>query len=168
MANKDYITHEELLERVNYNPDTGIFTWKTCYTKTNKPGNQLGSYDKHGYLTVRFYKKSYKLHRLAWLYVYGKFPDNDIDHINGIRDDNRICNLRDIPRKINLQNQKKAATHNKSTGLIGAYFCKRRNKYYAKIQLNGKGIHLGMYKTAIDAHLAYVKAKRELHEGCTI
>ena len=106
-------------------------------------------------------------YRLAWLYVHGKLPDGDIDHINGKPSDDRIKNLRDVSRSVNLQNQR-AARSNNSSGLLGVFFQKTMNKWTSKIQLDWKTKSLGYFDTAEEAHAAYLKAKRELHEGCTI
>jgi hypothetical protein len=167
MDSSNSITAEELRERLNYDAETGIFTWRTTRNQKYKVGAQVGSDDMYGYKTVRLSDKSYKLHRLAWLYVYGDWPSGDIDHINGDRSDNRIVNLRDVSRKTNLQNQRKAP-NNKSTGMLGAYFDKSRNRFYSRISIDDKSIHLGTFKTAQEAHDAYIQAKRHLHEGCMI
>ena len=94
-------------------------------------------------------------------------PSGDLDHINGIRDDNRLENLRDNGRNSNAQNERKARSNNKSTGLLGAY--KRcKTAFRAIIHVNGSPLHLGTYKTAQEAHDVYVLAKRKYHAGCTI
>jgi len=95
-------------------------------------------------------------------------PENEIDHINGIRNDNRICNLREATKSENAQNQRKAPSHNKSTGLIGASFDKRYKKFESKIHINGKSKFLGYFKTAIEAHNAYLTEKRLIHPFGTI
>ena len=86
-------------------------------------------------------------YRLAWLYVYGKLPDGDIDHINGKPSDDRIKNLRDVSRSVNLQNQR-AARSNNSSGLLGIFFQKTMNKWTSKIQLDWKTKSLGYFDTA--------------------
>lgn len=168
MDKQDVITAQELQQIVEYFPESGIFLWKVTKGNYVKAGKEFGSWDLYGYKTVRINRKSYKLHRLAWLYVYGKMPENDIDHINGIRHDNRISNLRDVTRRTNLENQTILKRQKKHTTLIGAYFDVRKNTYYSRISIKNKSIHLGTFKTEQQAHDAYVAAKRKFHFGNTI
>jgi HNH endonuclease/AP2 domain len=167
MDKHNFITAHELQQIANYNATTGLFTWKITISNRAQAGKEFGSWDMYGYKTVRINQKSYKLHRLAWLYVHGEMPKNDIDHINGIRHDNRIENLRDVTRKTNLENQTRLHTAKKYTSLIGAYFDKRKNSFYSRISVNNKNIHLGSFDTEQKAHDAYIAAKRKLHSGNT-
>lgn len=167
MADRHSITAHELRELLDYEPSTGIFRWKNSRRSPLFNGKQVGSDDLYGYKTVRLDGKSYKLHRLAWLYVHGVWPAGDVDHINGQRSDNRIDNLRDVSRKVNLENQREAK-NNRSTGLLGAYFDRRKNRFYSRISVDNKSVNLGYHPTAEAAHAAYIEAKRRLHEGCMI
>ena len=99
--------------------------------------------------------------------MYGEMPKQNIDHINGIRDDNRIENLRDVSQKINLQN-KRNPNANSTSKFLGVCWHKSRNKWQSQIAVNGKDKYLGLFETAELAHEAYLIAKRELHEGCTL
>jgi hypothetical protein len=106
----------------------------------------------------------------AWLYVHGEWPKHTIDHINGIRSDNRIENLRDVPTRTNLENTRSQSRKNE-TGFMGVSRNKtsvRADSWVAAITVNRKTIHLGVYETPEQAHAAYIQAKRRLHEGCTI
>lgn len=159
------LTSKRLKSVIHYDPKTGIFTWIK-----SSPGTACGAIagDKtsNGYWRICVDYTRTHAHRLAWLYMTGKFPPNDIDHINGIRTDNRFCNLRAVSRSVNLQNQREAKSHNKSTGIIGAYG--NGNGFISRIRVNGKDRYLGYFKTAKEANAAYIKAKRKFHEGCTI
>lgn len=139
------MTHKELKERLHYDPLTGIFTW----IKANK--QFLGK--KAGYLNQEYIKiklnKGYLAHRLAWLYVYGEFPTDCIDHINGIKTDNRISNLRDVSNQTNMKNQKRRNT-NKS-GITGVFWHKTNKMWTSTISVNYKQIHLGSFSTKEDA-----------------
>jgi hypothetical protein len=147
------ITQKELKELLQYNENTGIFTW-LCDKGTNKVKNKIaGSIHSGGYLTIRINRKRYLAHRLAWLYIYGEWPKNQIDHINGIRDDNRIENLRNVTTRENQQNRKE----HRNGKLVGCNFHKPAKKWRAHIQINGKQIYLGLYNTEQDAHEAYLK-----------
>lgn len=101
-----------ILEHFKYNAETGIIT------RTDRV-NSNGSYDKDGYLIIKIKGRQFKAHRLAWLLYYKEFPKQEIDHINRNRADNRICNLRDVSRSVNVCNTTKKI--NKSTGLAGVY-----------------------------------------------
>lgn len=118
-------------------------------------------------MTTRIAGKSYKLHRLAWLYMTGGWPMGDIDHLNGVRADNRFANLRDVPRGVNLQNCRQAATHNLSTKVLGVYPAKGGH-FCAALSVNNKKRHLGTFDTIEQASAAYLSAKRQLHAGCLI
>ena len=176
---KTELTQSYLKECLDYNPDTGIFVWKKrplSHFRTehgmnisnsqceNKPAGVISN----GYLLVRINDKLLRCHRLAWLYVYGVMPEKFIDHVNGIKTDNRICNLRLATNGENMQNLKTAMVSNKSSGLLGVSFDKRRNKFRARIRINYKEKGLGYFKTPEEAHTAYLNAKRELHSHNTI
>lgn len=164
MADHDVISHAELRARVHYEPETGKFTWLINHSSKAKTGQELGSWDLYGYKTVRIYKRSYKLHRLAWFYMTGEWPKGDIDHINGVRSDNRWTNLRDVSRKSNLENTLRNGSH-KVHDLPRGVSHSNGGKFSAKISHNNKPIHLGTYWTPEEAGAAYMAAKRLLHAG---
>lgn len=161
------ITQEILKEKLNYNPDTGCFTW----IKSNSPriayGSVAGNKSYDGYIRINVNKKLYSAHRLVWLYVYGSFPQYQIDHINGVRFDNRLCNLRESTHTQNQGNQRRPHSKNTS-GFLGVYFDKQKNKYVATISINGKNKKLGYFQNPEDAHAKYLQKKRELHDFCTL
>ena len=167
MAESNAITAEEARAYLNYDAETGLFTRKISISPRWLAGMALGSNDMYGYKTVRINKRSYKLHRLAWLYTYGVWPSGDIDHINGNRSDNRIANLRDVSRQVNLQNQR-SSHRNKSTGIMGVYPDRRGNRFTATISVDNKTLYLGAFGTAAEAQAAYLAAKRKHHAGCMV
>lgn len=170
------LTQEYLKEILDYDPETGVFTWKERNLKYFKSTRAMNAFNKknanriagsvhyEGYIVITINKKTYQSHRLAWLYVYGHLPKNEIDHINHIKHDNKISNLREATKSQNLQNQIKAQKDNKSTALLGVHFNKRNNNFNASIRKDGKLKHLGCFKTAQEAHEAYIKEKRKIHE----
>jgi hypothetical protein len=169
MRSKDWLSYEEASSRLDYNPETGALTWKKL-RNSMRIGQEAKSLDVGGYVQVNIAGTVVKGHRLAWLLHYGEWPSGHIDHINGVRNDNRIANLRNVTNKINCQNQRIGVRRN-VTGLIGVHVSPRAlpdKRYRAKLWVDGKQIHLGGYPTPEEAHAAYVAAKREHHEGCTL
>ena len=132
-----------------YNSETGFIYNR--YGKISKSNN------KYGYIQIgiALNKKMYILagHQFAWYWVYKKCVEQ-LDHINGIRDDNRICNLRSVTRNQNQWNRNTAK---------GYYFDKNANKYRADIRLNNKVIYLGLYHSEQEARNAYLQAKEKYH-----
>lgn len=163
MADANPIRFSDVSEQLAYCPNTGIFTWKVRRTGTAAAGSRAGGYKKGGYRQILVCGKRLLEHRLAFLFMTGEFPKFDVDHINGIRDDNRWANLRDVPTAVNMQNQQ--ALRNKAGGLLGAHWHKRLRKWAASICLDGKIIHIGYFATAEEAHAAYVSKKRQIHVG---
>lgn len=154
------ITQAELRSLVHYDADTGIFT-RLKSKRGDTVGKQMGTMTDIGYVLVWVAGKLQKAHRMAWLYTHGELPNLDIDHINGVKNDNRIVNLRLASRAENNQNRR---NHNKnnSNRVIGV----TRNKfgkYVAAITLNYKAIHLGCFDTIEEAAAAYRKAKTAYH-----
>lgn len=152
---------------INYNHETGIFTRIRKSSNSVIDGRPLGSINSNGYLVFSFENKIYYAHRLAWMYVHGEQPSDSIDHINGNKVDNRIANLRVAGFVLNAQNQRVARSRSKS-GLLGVHPFKNGRKWSAQIKANGRTIHIGVFDTAIEGHLAYLEEKRKLHAGCTI
>lgn len=160
---KDLPTAEYIRSILSYDPETGVLRWRT-YRSGGKTSLLAGSSTSEGYMAVEINSKAYKNHRLAWLITHGYWPV-EIDHINGNRKDNRLCNLRECSRSGNRQNLKSAHSNNAS-GLLGV--SKRPYGYQARLTLNGKTLTLGCFKTADEAHTAYLDAKRGLHPGGTL
>ena len=157
------LSQERLKLFVTYDPEKGSFVRNRL--KTVAGGES--SADKDGYRRFYFEGKTYKAHRMAWLYVYGELPDCEIDHINGVRHDNRICNLRPATSKNNKHNCGIMKTN--STGFRGVYFRKSRytkKPFQAVLEriVDGKRkAFLSGHSTAIEASEAYEKAAKELH-----
>lgn len=155
------ITQSELKKLVHYDPNTGIFTWKKKTGHRIKIGDKAGSDRGDGYFKIRIKYKAYKSHRLAWLYVYGYFPENCIDHINGNPSDNRICNLRLATLSQNQYNRKKNS--NNKSGIKGVYWNENKKKWKAVIGLNSKKIHLGYFNDFFEATCCIMSARNKLH-----
>ena len=120
----------------------------------------VGTLNTSGYLETIINGTRYPLHRLIWVKVYGKFPDNFIDHINGNRSDNRLCNLRQALHSENMLN--KVKYKNNSSGYKGVYYSKTKNKYEAQIRINGKKYSFGGFLTAEEASIVYEQKSKEL------
>ena len=142
------LTAEYLRSVLDYDPESGIFTWKVGSANQVKVGDVAGWPDD-GYLRIMVQKRSYHAHRLAWLYVRGEWPKDQIDHINRDRADNRIANLREVTNKQNLQNAGKYS-HNTS-GHTGVCWHKQSSKWEAKIRHNYKHIYLGLFTDLAEA-----------------
>ena len=151
------LTQERVKELFNYNSATGIFTRRINIGNT-KIGDIPGSPDKDGYIDMCIDRRKYKAHRLAWLYCFGKFPNGVIDHINRIKTDNRIENLRDVTISENCKNLPKPSTN--TSGHLGVTWCK--GKWQASIHINKKYIHLGRFSNIEKAAKAR-KAAEQLH-----
>jgi len=158
------LTAARLRELFHYDPDTGKFTSRIDRRRC-PAGTEVNGVNAQGYVQVVIDCRHYFGHRLAWLHVFGEWPRQTIDHINGNRADNRIANLRDVPHKTNTQNRR-AAQPNTESGLLGVRRNKRR--WYSNIIVDGVGHYLGTFDTPQEAHEAYLAAKRRLHPGCTI
>ncbi len=164
MAKAD-LSAESLRELLHYDLETGLFTRIGKAGRKGKIGAAVGWEDKDGYIQVGVLCRNYRAHRLAWLYVTGDWPREDVDHINGIRGDNRWSNLRAVTRAVNMQNVRRARKDS-SIGLIGVE--KNGGGYSARIKTSTERLYLGFFDTPEEAHAAYLDAKRRLHEGCTI
>lgn len=156
----EMITAERLRELLHYDPETGIFIWRVNRARRQTAGKVAGSFASQGYWIIGVEGINYKAHRLAWLYVYGEWPKDQIDHLNGIKDDNRISNLRDVDNVINSHN-KRIAMATARNELLGV--SRRNGKWYSQIKA-----FLGYFDTPEEAHEAYLVAKRKIHPGCTL
>ena len=154
------ITQEWLLKFTTYKD--GELWWKTKFTNACKVDKPIGCDNGRGYKVCRISGKTHRLHRLIWLYHYGEWPKDDIDHINGIRNDNRIENLRKATRGQN--NYNKGSTPNTSSKYKGVYR-RRGNKFVAEIRKDGIKYYLGSFDCEAKAAKAYDKKSKELCEG---
>lgn len=162
------LEHKQLLEIVSYDPEIGIFTWLIKANRgKSRVGEIAGSQAGNGYMQIKINNQVYAQHRLAFLYVNGRMPADEIDHINGDIQDNRICNLREASSSINKENRRRPKS-NSASGILGASLDKRRGGYTSQILIAGVNRYLGSFDTAEDAHEAYVAAKRVHHAGCTL
>lgn len=147
------LTQADLVDLLHYDPETGHFTRKKSTAIGMKAGDRAHSIDSHGYVRFGVKGRNYRAHRLAWLYMTGEWPKEQIDHINCVRSDNRWANLRAATRTENLRNQK-TRSGNKS-GFKGVSFNAMANKWVACIRVKRKTIFLGYFESAQAAHEAY-------------
>lgn len=162
MSKSSLPTISRVSELLSSDPLTGVLTWKVSRGRM-AAGSVAGAIG-NGYLHVSIDGKNIGAHRIVWALANGRWPDNFIDHINGERRDNRLCNLRDVTVQVNTQNRTKAASHN-STGVLGVGYHKRAKKFYSSIKASDGAHHLGYFDTAEQASEAYQKAKKLLHSG---
>jgi hypothetical protein len=120
-----------------------------------------------GYVVVGALKQHFYAHRLAWLYMMGRWPEGQIDHINGDRADNRFCNLREVSDGINKQNRHAAQADNEC-GFLGVHWNKQAQRWQAELKTNGRKTYICRFDTPEQAHAAYVAAKRIAHPGNTL
>lgn len=154
------LSQAQLKELLHYCPDTGVFTHIKARSGI-KTGAVAGCKRADGYVTVSVLGRPYRAHRLAWLYINGEFPGNDIDHINRVRSDNRFCNLRLATRAENLQN----LSHRKDnrSGVVGVSWCNQKQKWLAQIWASRKCINLGFFSQKTDAESARKAAEKKFH-----
>jgi len=166
------VTATRLRELLDFDPLTGVFLWKVNRRGNSRAGDVAGKQTTQGYRSIRVDGRDYQAHRLAWLYVHGAWPEQQIDHLNGQRSDNRLANLRDVSGSINQQNRR-VASRGKSSPL-GVYWIDNNpgnpvpGHWYARITVRRRLVTIGKFSSTEAAHQAYVAAKRQLHAGCTL
>lgn len=164
---RERLTAAQLRERLHYEPITGVFTWikLEAACRNTKVGDEAGSSDYRRYIRINILGHLIYAHCLAWLYMTGAWPKDQVDHRNTIRNDNRWENLREVSPASNSQNRRTARIDN-SSGRIGV--SRHGRKFQARIMVAGKSIYLVEHETPDAAHAAYITAKRELHPGGTL
>lgn len=160
MKNDSRVSYKVLKDSLNYSPDTGIFTW-IIDAKSNKikAGEKAGTKFAQGHIAIGICGKQLYAHRLAWLYMTGKFPNSEIDHINRIKDDNRWCNLRIASSGQQKYNTKKPS--NNTSGIKGVH--RNNSGWQGRIKVGKQYIHK-TFRT-IDEAAIFVRAMREIHHG---
>ena len=162
---KPIISQARLKELLHYNPDTGIFTWtsKPSITSPISIGSEAGT-NTNGYVCIYVIGRIYKAHRLAWLYIHGEWPEDQIDHINRVKDDNRLINLREAGCIENSRNR--TISKNNTSGHVGVYAHGASGKWAASIH-NGRGklLHLGLFADIGDAISARARAELSIRGG---
>ena len=160
------ITYDEVRKYFDYDPATGNLINKVTRNYNALAGSAAGSVDNNvGYLRVSFNYKRYWAHRLVWLWHHGYMPENNIDHINQIKTDNRIENLREVSRQCNVRN---CGNHcNNTSGVKGVSFERRRSRWQVHIWVWGKQYYLGLYTDFDNAVCARLAAEQCLNwDGC--
>lgn len=152
---------DRVRELLHYNPETGKFTWIVSLSNRAKPGSNAGSPNNKGYIEIKIDGAAYKAHRLAWLYVYGEDPgEQEIDHKDLHKGNNRISNLRLATRKQNNENI--GTPRNNTSGVRGVSFQAKDNIWTAYIYHNKKRIHLGRFSDLRSASAARQSAQSQL------
>lgn len=151
------VGHDELLKTLKYHPRLGVFTW-LVNRKQKKAGDIAGCVHPQGYIVITLGSRQYQAHRLAWFYMKGWWPDPEVDHRDGVRNNNRWENLREANRSQNTCNT--ALSSKNKVGLKGVRK-KKWGRYTACIWLKGKSVHLGSFDTPQEAHAAYMAEARK-------
>lgn len=154
------LTQEQLKARVKYDLDTGIFTWAITGGARSKQGDIAGCFNNKGYWCIRIGDKAYKAHRLAFLYVLGKFPEKQVDHIDGNKANNSWCNLRECT---NSQNQMNTGISKRNSSLDKGIFKNPCGKYRVQLGINNKKCYLGLFTDLEEARKVVREFREQLH-----
>lgn len=153
------VTTERIRELLSYDPESGALTWIARQSiRIKHVGAVAGTIDPLGYVLVSIAYRHVRGHTLAWVLMTGKYPEGEIDHINGVKSDNRWVNLRDVTHGKNMENQKRAR-RGSASGFLGVASHKGGKYFTAEIKTEGARSYLGCFKSAESAHLAYLAAK---------
>jgi len=153
------ITAEEVRELLTYDPTTGVFVWRESRGSA-KVGDVAGR-KAAGYQQIKIARRLYGSHRLAWLWVKGVWPEQELDHINGVKDDNRMVNLRAVTHGENQKNRKQNV--NNTSGVTGVSWVSGRRKWQACIKVNGRSKTLGLFNDIGEA--TAVRQQAEVDHG---
>lgn len=135
-----------------------FYDYRTGFIEYKSTGTRAGSKNGEGYLVIEISRKCYQAHRIAWFLHYNEWPENKIDHINGIRNDNRICNLRDVT---DIENSRNIGLSSANTsGYPGV--TRKNEKWQARIGIGGTRLHLGSFDTFEEAVSARKIKEQEL------
>ncbi|HDN1095979.1 TPA: HNH endonuclease [Escherichia coli] len=152
---------DDIKDFLSYDPDTGIFKWVKHRCQTAKPGDVVTYKDRKGYILLGWSRVYYRAHRLAWWWVYGEMPTKQIDHINGIRDDNRICNLRLADEFQQNHNRKTPVTN--TSGVKGVNWSKPHNAWCARVAFKGTRYQIGYFQNLNEAEESLREFRVKLH-----
>jgi hypothetical protein len=153
------ITKKLLMSVLDYCPESGVFTWKVRAANRIEVSDVAGSKNHYGYITIMISNKNWRAHRLAFLYMEGAFPAGQVDHINGVYDDNRWVNLRVVDNQTNARNQKQSSKN--TSGVTGVAWSRAARKWQASIVINGRPHYLGVYDDLSVAASVRRRAERE-------
>ena len=151
---REEVTGDLVREWLDYEPDSGVLMWRK---KKNGAviGRKAGRISREGYVIFIFFGMGWFAHRIIWLHVHDRLPNDQIDHINGTRDDNRLCNLREVTA---LENQRNTYMH-RAGRRLGARFVPKKNAWLCQGWFDGENKRLGYFKTEMEAHNAWRRAK---------
>lgn len=158
MTKREKIVDKLVEKYFSYNHKTGKII--NIYKRCDKIliGDEPGSLSDGGYIIISVKNNKIRAHRLAWRLYYKNWPKKQLDHINGNRSDNRICNLRETSQRENCQNRKE---HRKGH-LVGTCFYKKIGKFAARLRIKNKKLHLGFFETQLEAHEQYLRALKAI------
>lgn len=152
------VTYERVRKLLNYNPITGVFVWNVR-RGGRVAGSEAGCLKPNGYINIAVDGRAYGAHRLAWLWTHGYLSEHEIDHINRVRSDNRLVNLREVSHQCNVRNS--SIRSDNSSGIQGVTYNKSDRRWHSRIDVNGVRIHIGCYKNKIEAAVARWEAENK-------
>lgn len=153
------LSNSEVSKYLNYDAETGVFTWRYNSRRTDLIGKQAGTPDKDGYILIKLNQLQYKAHRLAWLLMTGKWPTQEVDHKNKIKDDNSWNNLRLATNTQQAQNT--YIRKDNTSGFRGVCFDKQKKKWLARIYINKQVTYLGHFRSKEKANEVYSTAAKK-------
>lgn len=154
------VTQEQLRELFTLDPDEGVFRYRVNRVRS-KAGSVAGSIHHKGWRSIMINQRRYQEHHLVWLYVHGEWPVHEIDHVNGVRDDNRLSNLREADAFQQVMNCARPRTN--TSGVKNVHFDRLSCKFKVYVKCRGKRVFVGSFPTLHEASEAATNARDRLH-----